>query len=114
LPAGTTINDIVVGAGGAEGGIDGVRGGAGAAGRVSITCSTTGTPPANNRGVLFLDSGAYSSDSNFVFDASNRLGVGTTAPRAKLEVSNGTSGANGLNTDYSKAQLMLTDGITGG
>ncbi len=83
LPTGTTINDLIVGAGGATQ----YYGGIGGNGRISITCSTTGTPPVNNRGVLFLNSGAYTSDTNFVFDSSSRLGVGTSTPTEKLTVS---------------------------
>lgn len=88
LPTGTTINDIVVGAGGEPGYYPHPsQGGFGGSGQVSITCSTTGSPPANNRGVLFLDSGAYSTDANFVYNASGNLGIGA-APAAgfKLDV----------------------------
>jgi hypothetical protein len=89
LSAGTTINDIVVGAGGTGGSSTGYGAGGGS-GRVSITCSTTGAPPLNNRAILFLDSGAYTSDSNLVYSTTGNVGIGTTSPTVALDMSGKT------------------------
>jgi hypothetical protein len=83
----TSITDIVVGAGGIGSGYPG--GGNGGAGQVTITCSTTGTPPANNNGILYLNSGAYTTTSNFVYSSGN-VGIGSASPQATLDV-NGTA-----------------------
>ena len=85
LPPGTTINDIVVGAGGAYVG-GGGQGGAGGDGRVSVTCSTVGAPPVNSRAIIYQDAGALSSNTNFVYDASGNVGIGRAAPQATLDI----------------------------
>ncbi len=90
LLPGTAITDIIVGAGGLYF-PTGINGGSGGVGRVSIACSTTGAPAANDRGVVFLSSGQHETDANFIFTASGNLGIGTPSPDEKLVVSNGTT-----------------------
>jgi hypothetical protein len=88
LPVNTSITDIIVGAG-TVATSSYPSGGNGGNGQVTITCSTTGAPPVNNNGILYLNSGAYSSSSTFVYSSGN-VGVGTTTPQTTLDV-NGTA-----------------------
>jgi hypothetical protein len=56
----------------------------------SFTGSFSGSSaaPGSNTQVIFNSSGSLAASSNFVFDGTN-VGIGTTAPGAKLEVYNG-------------------------
>jgi hypothetical protein len=76
--------------------------GVGAVGRVTITCASAGSTPANNRGVVFWESGKHDSSTNFVYNSSGQLGVGTTNPTQRLQVGESADGsvalANAWNT----------------
>lgn len=85
LVPGSTLSDVVVGAGGVPSATT-YMGGSGGAGQVSITCSTTGTPVANDRSILFIDSGAYSTNTNFVFSATGNVGIGTQLPASSAHL----------------------------
>lgn len=86
LLPGTSITDIIVGAGAAAS-ATGAPGGVGGAGRVTISCSSTGTPPANDRAILFMNGTAYGNDTQFVYSAAGNLGLGLANPSYKLDVS---------------------------
>lgn len=82
LNPGTYISNIVVGAGGSRSGV-----GAGGHGRVVITCSTDPAPSAVvNRSILYWDGGAQTSNANFVYSSSGKVGIGTSSPTATLDV----------------------------
>lgn len=89
LAASTYISNIIVGAGGlATGGAGGTtKGGSGGHGRVVITCSTDPAPSAVvNRSILYWDGGAQTSNANFVYSSSGKVGIGTSSPTATLDV----------------------------
>lgn len=94
LAPGATIADIIVGAGGStlQTGLN--VAGNGGTGRVSIVCSTAGTPILNNRSILFLNSGTHATNTNFVFSSEGNLGVGTGSPGVSnlVELSSTTKG----------------------
>lgn len=94
LIPGITINDLVVAAGGVPTGAY-PPSGRGGDGRISITCSSVGTPTPQDRSIIFYDGSNQSTNSNFVFDASGNLGVGTNAPTQKIEVNGGVKLAPG-------------------
>ncbi|MGE0171045.1 MAG: beta strand repeat-containing protein [Nocardioides sp.] len=96
LIPGSNINDIIVGAGGAVGSSIGYAGGAGGAGRVTITCSSTGTPPANDRAIVFMNNNAYSNSTNFVYSSAGNVGIGTSVPQAGLDVATTGTSASAL------------------
>lgn len=93
LTPGAYISDIIVGADGSRS-LAGSYGGAAGVGRVTISCATAGAAPSNDRGILFVNSSAYSTASTFVYDSSGRVGIGTAAPDEKLHVSGGNIKAN--------------------
>jgi hypothetical protein len=101
LAPGTNIADIVVGGAG-SGACHGVCSGMGAVGRVTITCASAGSTPANDRGVVFWESGKHDSVTNFVYSSSGNLGIGTTTPTQRLQVGDSADGtvalANAWNT----------------
>ncbi len=85
LSPNAVLNDLIVGAAGGAG-IGTVSGGAGAVGQISITCTTAGAPPVNDRSIVFQSAGSYSASSTFVYDSSGNVGIGTAGPTEKLEV----------------------------
>ena len=89
LPPGTTISSIVVGAGGsgAPPGTWGATGANGGVGQVSITCSNAGAPTYNDQGILYVDNGQYTTNTNFVYNYNTgNVGIGTTSPGSALDV----------------------------
>jgi hypothetical protein len=95
ITPGSTIADIIVGAGGSIYGFYyGTGPGAGGAGRISITCSTVGSPAANDRSILFFDGSNYDSNTNFVYSSSGNVGIGTSSPNTTsiLDLSSTTKG----------------------
>ena len=87
ITPGSTINDIVVAAGGVSTVSSYSRGGNGGNGRVTITCATAGTPPVNDRSIVFQNSGNYGANSLFVYSSDGKVGIGTASPSELLEVS---------------------------
>lgn len=111
LNPGTAISDIVVGASGA-GGSGANSGGAGGTGRVSITCASAGAPVTNDRGVLFMNGGTYSTATNFVYDSSGRVGVGTSTPTVSLDMGSNTDGIR-MPSGTTAQQITCNSGAAG-
>ncbi len=91
LAPNATINDIIVGAGGIGPGYNGGMG------QVTITCSSSGAPPVNDRSIVFQNAGAYSANSTFVYTAAGRVGIGTSTPSKPLEVTGSIKASGGIN-----------------
>jgi hypothetical protein len=88
LLPGTTLTDLVVGAGG-YGYYNGTNYYAvGGTGKISITCANAGAPPASTDGqVVFFNSGQLTGASGLFYDnTAGNVGIGTTAPARLLEV----------------------------
>lgn len=98
ITPGSTISDIIVGAGGAPVVNGGQLSGRGAPGRVSITCATSGSVATNDRGLIFWDSGAHTSDSNLVYTSSGYLGIGLPNPTYQLQLSTDSAAKPGTST----------------
>lgn len=95
LAPGTFMNDIIVGAGGNNGGSS-YSGGNGGAGRVSITCASASTPVLNDRSLLFINGSNYGTDTNFAYTSSGDLGVGVSAPQARLDVTDASTSTSAI------------------
>lgn len=107
LAPGTTISDIVVGAAGTAGS-GSSAGGAGGVGRISITCASAGAPVTGDRGILFVNSSNYATDSNFVYDASGNVGIGTSSPSQVLHINKNQNAATMVFVNNSNAGASTT------
>jgi hypothetical protein len=55
----------------------------------NLIVSGTITSPGSDRQIIFNNNGVLGSDSDFVFDSNERLGIGTSLPISKLSVNGG-------------------------
>lgn len=89
----------------------------------NLIVSGTITSPGSDRQIIFNNGGVLGSDSDFVFDVNERLGIGTSSPTEKLQVvgnsvitGNLTVGgritAEEFHTEFVSASIIYQSGST--